>query len=223
MPDEKDPVVTPDESVMITDNALTTIGRPIPKPLKAVEVILRVCQIIGMALVILLMFLTVAHVIGRYIFNYPMLGVVEVSGLMVITLVFLASPYDFLIDRHIGVDVIARRLPLKTSTVVNFITHFMSLVVMTLALIWTIRQGYKISLSGARTSQLHIPEFPFYYVVAFGWFLSVVSVGARLALFIMKYKTGRAAGPTDATPAAATLAGPADGPGDRSAGEGGGQ
>ena len=171
MPDEKDAVVTPEESVMIVNEIF---GVPeerakLPKLVRIAESGLRIAQIVGMSLVIILMLLTVAHVIGRYIFNYPMLGVVEVSSLMVVTLVFLSGPYDFLIDRHIGVDVIVRRLSPKAAAVVNSFTHILALAVMALAAVWTIKQGLKMTTSGAHTSQLHIPEYPFYFVVAFGW------------------------------------------------------
>jgi TRAP-type C4-dicarboxylate transport system permease small subunit len=188
MPDDKDTVVAPDDSIMITEDALGAGGRQVAKPLRVAAVVLRVCQIVGMALVVFLMFLTVAHVIGRYVFDYPMLGVVELSGLLVITLVFLAAPYDFLIDRHIAVDVIVRRLPRKLSVAVNWFTYAISLVMVVLALIWTIKQGIKISGSGARTDMLHIPEYPFYFVVAFGWFLCACAIAARLILFLYKDK-----------------------------------
>jgi TRAP-type C4-dicarboxylate transport system permease small subunit len=184
MPDEKVAAVTADDAVIITDETLGADGRPVWTPIRIAQLILKSCQMIGMGLVIVLMLLTVAHVVGRYLFNYPMLGVVELSGLMVVTLVFLAAPYDFLIDRHIGVDVVARRLPPKAALVVKFTTHFIAMVVMILALIWTIRQGYKMTSSGARTSELHIPEYPFYFVVAFGWLLCVCSILARLILLV---------------------------------------
>jgi TRAP-type C4-dicarboxylate transport system permease small subunit len=100
-------------------------------------------------LVLALMLLTVAHIVGRYVFDFPMLGVVEVSGLMVITLVFFAAPYDFFIDRHIAVDVIVRRLPPKLRLGVNCFTYFISLAVITLAFVWTIKKGDVVSGSGS--------------------------------------------------------------------------
>lgn len=206
MPDEKHTVVTPDDSVMIAEQPLGGDGRPATKPLRIAAMVLKACQIAGMALVVFLMFLTVAHVIGRYVFDYPMLGVVEVSGLMVVTLVFFAAPYDFLIDRHIAVDVIVRRLPRKASTIVNVITYIISLVMITLALIWTIKQGIKISGSGARSDILHIPDYPFYFVVAFGWFLCLCAVAARVLLFLQHGRLADSVGgdtPVDTTGKAA--------------------
>ena len=161
-------------------------AQELPKALRIADQVLKAFQIIGMAVVVALMLLTVAHVIGRYAFHYPMLGVVEVSGLMVITLVFLAAPYDFYIDRHIAVDVIVRRLPEKAALVVSCFTYFVALVVVTLALVWTIKTGQKISGSGATTDILRIPLYPFYFVVAFGWLLSLLSIAARLARYFLR-------------------------------------
>jgi len=160
----------------------------LPRPLRAVDVVLRTFQILGMGIVVLLMLLTVAHVIGRYIFDFPMLGVVEISGLMVVTLVFLAAPYDFFIDRHIAVDVIVRRLRPGARLAVQFAVYFVTLVVVSLALIWTIRQGNKVAGSGAETDMLRMPLYPFYFVVAFGWLLSIVAIISRLARYILEAK-----------------------------------
>ncbi len=182
MRDQKDTAA--DDAALIPSEELGLGGGPLARPVEIAATILRTCQIFGMALVVFLMFLTVAHVIGRYVFDYPMLGVVEVSGLIVVVLVFCAAPYDFVIGRHIAVDVIVRRLPRKAFIVVNWTTYLISLVMIALALIWTIKQGIKISSSGARTDMLHIPLYPFYFVVAFGWLLSIWAICARLVLFL---------------------------------------
>ncbi|MBN1320858.1 MAG: TRAP transporter small permease [Thermoleophilia bacterium] len=185
MPDDKESVVAPDESILLNSEELGPEGQQVWRPVRVTATILRTCQILGMALVVFLMFLTVAHVVGRYVFDFPMLGVVEVSGLIVVTLVFCAGPYDFVIGRHIAVDVVVRRLPRTVALIVNYLTYLISLVMVVLALIWTIKQGIKISGSGARTDMLHIPLYPFYFVVAFGWLLSAVAICARLFLFVL--------------------------------------
>ena len=187
MPDEKVTVATSDEDVMNADvSEETRWRRGLPKPLRIIDVVLRTFQIAGMALVVALMLLTVAHVIGRYVFDYPMLGVVEVSGLAVVTLVFFAAPYDFFIDRHIAVDVIVRRLPAKAALALNCFTYLATLAAVTLALIWTIKKAEQLSGSGSVTDMLRIPIYPFYIVVAFGWLLSAVAIVARLVRFALE-------------------------------------
>jgi TRAP-type C4-dicarboxylate transport system permease small subunit len=192
MSDERSTVATPTEDVL-------TISAPdearwrqsLPKPLRFVEVTLRTFQILGMAIVVALMLLTVAHVVGRYLFDFPMLGVVEISGLMVITLVFFAAPYDFFIDRHIAVDVIVRRLPPRLSLAVNCFTYLVTLVVVTLAMVWTIKKGEQLSASGSVTDMLRIPIYPFYFVVALGWLISMIGIIARLVRFFLEARSVR--------------------------------
>jgi TRAP-type C4-dicarboxylate transport system permease small subunit len=120
-----------------------------------------------------------------------MLGVVEVSGLMVITLVFFAAPYDFFIDRHIAVDVIVRRLPPMIGLAVNCFTYVVTLIVVTLAMVWTIKKGEQLSASGSVTDMLRIPIYPFYFVVAFGWLMSIVGIVARLVRFFLEARHAR--------------------------------
>lgn len=162
--------------------------KALPRPLRVVDLVLRTCQILGMSLVVGLMLLTVAHVVGRYVFSFPMLGVVEVSGLIVVTLVFMSGPYDFMIDRHIAVDVIVRRLSPRVKAGFRIGTYLLSLLVVTLAFIWTFKQGYKVSGSGATTDILRIPLHPFYFVVGFGWLLCAVAIVARIVRFVMAFR-----------------------------------
>ncbi len=187
MADEKKTAAQPEGDTALADAAGTRADDgTLSKVLRTTDSVLKTFQIVGMAIVVVLMLLTVAHVIGRYLFDFPMLGVVEVSGLMVITLVFLAAPYDFLIDRHIAVDVVVRRLPEKVALMVNCLSYFITLVIVTLAFVWTIKTGQKQSGSGAITDILRIPLYPFYFVVAFGWLLSLMAIVARLMRFFVQ-------------------------------------
>jgi TRAP-type C4-dicarboxylate transport system permease small subunit len=190
-----------DEQLTVTTSTddVLTINAPdeakwrqgLSRPLRLVEVTLRTLQILGMAIVVALMLLTVAHVVGRYLFDFPMLGVVEVSGLMVITLVFFAAPYDFFIDRHIAVDVIVRRLRPRIGLAVNCFTYLVTLIVVTLAMVWTIKKGEQLSASGSVTDMLRIPIYPFYFVVAFGWLMSIIGIVARLVRFFLEARRER--------------------------------
>ncbi|WP_258360447.1 TRAP transporter small permease [Moorella sulfitireducens] len=168
-----------------TDNS---IDEQPPAFIEATGALLRVCQILGMILVLTLMLLTVTHVSGRYLFKHPLIGVVEISSLMVLTLVFLTGPYNFLIDRHIKVDMILERLSVKTRIIIEFFMHCLALITACLAFWGTLRQSEMMIHSGQTTDILRIPYYPFYYVTTFGWALCVVAILTRMLKFFIQLK-----------------------------------
>lgn len=61
--------------------------------------------IIAEILVMLIMFLIVAEIIGRFIFDYPIPGQAEIVTLSLVVIVYLALPYTQMQEGHIRVDV----------------------------------------------------------------------------------------------------------------------
>ena len=62
------------------------------------------------SLLVMTLFITV-DVLGRYLFNSPMLGVDHISAYLLVVLVFTGFAYAFKTEAHIKVDVITSRLP----------------------------------------------------------------------------------------------------------------
>lgn len=158
---------------------------------RALERVLRVCQHLGMVVVLALMLVTVVQVTSRYVFNHPFEGVVDVSSMMVVTLVFLAGPYNFLVDRHIRVDMVLRRLSRPTRIGMELFMDVVCLAAVGLACWSTIKQGNAMAGTGQVSRTAHIPYYPFFYVVAFGWFLSALAVLGHMASLALEARGGR--------------------------------
>lgn len=143
---------------------------------RGVANVLRMCQNIGMGLLVALVLLTVAHVVGRSFFKSPIFGVTEVSSFMVVSLVFLSGAYNIVINRHITIDFIVKRFPERHRAVIESFIYIICLVLAALALWQCIVRGIWIMHAGQTTNLLKIPHFPFIFVMAFGWGLFVVAI-----------------------------------------------
>lgn len=136
---------------------------------------LRSVQITGMSFVLGLIGVTLAHVGGRYFFNKPLIGSVELSSLLVVTIVFLTAPYDFLIDRHIKITTLLQRLPRLSSLIIGIITGVLSLILLFFGALITFRHAFEMQKNPQTTDILNIPLHPFLYIVAGGWFMAFLA------------------------------------------------
>ena len=96
--------------------------------------ILRVLSYVGMVFVVAMMALTVVHATGRYVFNKPVLGVVEMSCFMLVLVIFFTGAYTMVLKGHIKVGVVVDRLPQRTQAIIDSITYILSLGFVVIAL-----------------------------------------------------------------------------------------
>jgi TRAP-type transport system small permease protein len=66
--------------------------------------------ILGCVALLIMMVLITIDVLGRYIFNSPILGIDHISAYLLVVLVFTGLSYAFKTDAHIRVDVFTSRL-----------------------------------------------------------------------------------------------------------------
>lgn len=76
-----------------------------------------------------LMVLGAADVIGRYVFNRPIMGTFEISEILMAVMVFLGWAYTQAQRGHIRVDLLVSRYPPRLQAMVEFVILFLVLVV----------------------------------------------------------------------------------------------
>lgn len=131
---------------------------------------------IGMAAVVLLMLVTVVHSLGRYAFARPVPGIIELSGYLLVSAVFLIAPYAMLTKQHITIGLLVDSRSVRTQSVIDSITYFIC-IVFTAAAAWqTCFQANYIMKTGQTSAILHIPNHPFYYLVGVGWALFSLAI-----------------------------------------------
>ena len=118
------------------------------------------------ALLFLMMLLTFADVVARYLFNRPIRGAFEVTELVLLTLVFAGLPLVSHADEHVTMDFIDRLLPPPAQRVLVRLVHAACAALM-FFLTWQvwIKAG-TIAGYGDTTDVLRITVGPFVYFMA---------------------------------------------------------
>lgn len=135
--------------------------------------------LLGSVILFLLLCLSFVDVIGRYLFSHSIPGVVEISGPIIVIVVFLLLGYPNLKegrDGHISIDILLQKLPLRYSLVAKIIIGFLTLGTISL-LIWGCT-AYALSV---RESSLiievwQIPVLPILFLIPVGYALLLLLV-----------------------------------------------
>jgi TRAP-type transport system small permease protein len=117
-----------------------------------------------------MMGITVIDVIGRYVFNHPLMGSYELIGYLMAIAGPWAIGYSQIQKGHIRVDFILKRFPRKGQAVITSIAYLIGLAAFSV-LCWrmiALSQYYFGLKHGNTTDTMGIPIAPFVIVVAVG-------------------------------------------------------
>jgi len=131
-----------------------------------------------------MMLLTVADVVLRAFFNYPIQGMLELIELGLACTIFLALPAVFLRDEHLVVDVIdhlTRPSVVRILDLIGALTSLGVLVVMAWQMVPLARAMHEF---GDVTSDLSIPRIWYWVPVLLG----VVASAVATLVFIVRWR-----------------------------------
>lgn len=148
----------------------------------AIRIVNAVIKPLGMvssfALGIMILIISI-HVLGRYLFNKPLTGSIELVELLSVVVVFCSIAYTQLMKGHVTVDVLTRLMPWKVQRILISVMWFLGAFLF-LALAWqgVILGQADVSPILATSTILSIPIAPFKFVLAIGAFI----VGIKMLL-----------------------------------------
>ena len=132
--------------------------------------VFRGVHLVGVAFVVFLMGMTVVHVVGRYAFNRPVLGVIELTCFMLVIMIILTGAYTMLRQRHTDMGgIVVGRFSERTQAIISSVVYLLCFVFTILAAWQSFLRGIFLMGSGQTTLILEIPHFPFVYIVGVGW------------------------------------------------------
>jgi TRAP-type transport system small permease protein len=133
---------------------------------------------IGSIALALLMFLTVADVAGRYLFNRPVPGTFELTEMIMVPIVFLALGLAQHHNEHIALDLAYNYFSLPLKKVTRVIADVVSLVI-AVAVTWQLYEYFMRMLDGDYTTAvLQVPVHPFVVLALAGvasYLLAIIS------------------------------------------------
>ena len=115
-----------------------------------------------------MMFLMAADVIGRYFFNSPIPGGLELVEFMMAIIVPFGIAYCALHRSHVAVDMIVERFPRTLRQAVDTLTTLVSVVFIAILCWQNILNVFDTYDSNMTSAVLKLPSYPFVVPVALG-------------------------------------------------------
>lgn len=123
---------------------------------------------LGCVALFAMMGLTVVDVVGRYVFNSPILGAFEVTSFLVSIMIFSFLGYAQSQKVHVTVDILVNSFPAKAQTIVKLLNYIVGLFVMILISWKGFEKAIESMEAGDSPMNLPIPIHPFVFFLAFG-------------------------------------------------------
>jgi TRAP-type C4-dicarboxylate transport system permease small subunit len=145
------------------------------KKLTAAKASMQVIDIVGflsLVTLVVMMCITTADVILRYLFDSPIMGSFELTEILMVSMAGLSLAWCTLKSGHIRVDIITNMFSKKTNKSIDIINYIITAALcgfVVPALINRYIEGEKLDV---RTYVLRIPEGPFVLLLTFGYFLT---------------------------------------------------
>jgi TRAP-type C4-dicarboxylate transport system permease small subunit len=135
------------------------------------------------------MVLVLANIILRNIFKLPILGTVEIVGLLTVTGLGLALANCEMLDGNIAMDVVTEKLSPGKQKVIEVITYSISLCFWAIV-VWRIMiYAYTSLVNGRVTATVSIPLYPFIFILG----INVLFLCVVLAYKLVGYVKGASA------------------------------
>ncbi len=132
-----------------------------------------------------MMAITVIDVIGRYLFNKPVLGAFELTEFLVLILIFSFLAYTEAQKRHICVEIISDLLPRRVQFVCSVINYTICLLVFALITYMSVDKALELMQTGETSPNLVIPNYPFVFFITLGSFVMCIEyVKDLIGLFL---------------------------------------
>jgi TRAP-type C4-dicarboxylate transport system permease small subunit len=161
---------------------------------KSIRWLIEASGIVGVAILLAMMMMTVVDVVMRYFFRRPIIGSVEISIVLMVCVVFLCTAWCALNDGHIRVDIITGKLSKKGRAILNSFDNVLTFALALLIAWRSFMEAMAVKEMEVTSPLLGIPRYPFVFVTAFGFLLLFF---AALILFIRNVKSVKDAKETD--------------------------
>jgi TRAP-type C4-dicarboxylate transport system permease small subunit len=130
------------------------------------------------------MALVLANIIMRNVFKLPILGTVEITGLLIATGLGFALSNCEMLGGNIAMDVLTEKFPQRIQRIIEIAVYIISLGFWAIV-VWRIFVFADTSfINGRVTPTTSIPIYPFIFILGFNVFLLCVVLAYRLVCTI---------------------------------------
>ncbi|HPJ03529.1 MAG TPA: TRAP transporter small permease [Candidatus Limiplasma sp.] len=123
---------------------------------------------IGAVITALMMFLTVADVLGRRFFNAPIPGAFELTKIGLVMLVMFGLAHAQAEGENIGIEILFDKFPKMFKKILEVLINIISIGLFVVVFLNVFKYAERVARSNQITSVLRIPLAPWIYVSAIG-------------------------------------------------------
>jgi TRAP-type transport system small permease protein len=135
-----------------------------------------------------LMFLTVADVFGRYLFNRPVPGTFELTEMLMVLIVFMALGLAQHHNEHISLDLAYNYFPERSKAVTDIIVEAVNLLIVA-GITWQLSEySVRMSEGNYTTAVLELPIRPFVVLAIAGTASYGLAILCALSKAIGKFR-----------------------------------
>jgi TRAP-type C4-dicarboxylate transport system permease small subunit len=157
--------------------------------LKVINRINKILVVIAQVFVLVLMLVTVANIIARFL-GHPIVGAFESGVLMLVFILYLGLAYTQSQHGHVNVDIIINLLPRKTREILAILCLFLGLVILSLMFWQSGLVGLKsLQIREYTPGLIPFPIWPGKLIVPFGLFFFIVQIIVELIQLIYRQVT----------------------------------
>ncbi len=160
---------------------------------KVIQVVHRIIYaicFIGMIVLLIMMLLTTGDVAGRSLFNRPIAGTYEVTSYMLVVIILLGLGYSQQINQHVRVDILTNKLPKIGQFILSTLFTFVATIFFSLVAWQGVSESLNVMRVKTHSDILHIPSYPFQFLVAAGASLLVIELLIKIVIMAIRYKKG---------------------------------
>jgi len=111
--------------------------------------------------------LTFLDVCLRYIFNRPILGVYDITRVMLIVTVACAFGYTQMMRGNMAIDLLILKFGPRKKAAFSIVYDFIALALFLTITVQAFRHANALRITGDATETVFIPFYPFVYIIAF--------------------------------------------------------
>ncbi len=123
---------------------------------------------VGAAAIVMMMFLTFVDVLLRYLFTRPVSGSFELTEYLMVICVSLTLAYCAVLKGHVKVDIVVSLFSARVQEVIRSIVTLLGSIFFLLLTWQSAVQAENIRMSGTFSTVLHLPVFPFVWILFIG-------------------------------------------------------
>lgn len=155
---------------------------------KGIHLINSTLRYVCMSLLFFMMGLGTCDVMGRYLFNKPILGTFEIFEILLPAIVLLGLGYTQGNNAHVRVEILISRLSFRKQTVLNFVTNALALFISVLIL-W---RGWLLTTAywrmGRTIPTIEVPMFLPQLLVPLGALMLILVLIVQMVQYILQLR-----------------------------------